>query len=170
MRSHTAQYSRSSVTVYYSWHPLAGQTLSCKGHQPLPTGERAFICLLPDGTWSLLPEWMTSRERCARCQLVPEPHIGLDALTELMVFLRALRGRARTIDADATPLEKEARPDETTGDAEPTPAAVRVDGGMRWEDLPRDVHNQLVGELRAMLERAAQPHAAADGARSDRSE
>ena len=41
---------------------------------------------------------------------------------------------------------------------------------MRWEDLPLDVHNQLVVELRALLERAVEPHDAADEARSDRSE
>ena len=41
---------------------------------------------------------------------------------------------------------------------------------MRWEDLPIDVHNQLVVELRALLERAAPPHDAAEVARGDRSE
>jgi hypothetical protein len=40
---------------------------------------------------------------------------------------------------------------------------------MRWEDLPIDVHNQLVVELRALLERTVERHAA-DVARSDRSE
>jgi hypothetical protein len=41
---------------------------------------------------------------------------------------------------------------------------------MRWEDLPIDVHHQLVVELRALLERLVEHHAAAHGARSDRSE
>ena len=40
---------------------------------------------------------------------------------------------------------------------------------MRWEDLPLDVHHQLVVELRALLERTVQHHAA-EVARSDRSE
>ena len=41
---------------------------------------------------------------------------------------------------------------------------------IRWEELPLDVHNQLVVELRVLLERAVEPHDAADEARSDRSE
>jgi hypothetical protein len=41
---------------------------------------------------------------------------------------------------------------------------------IRWEDLPMDVHNQLVVELRAMLERTVEQHDAADVARRDRSE
>jgi hypothetical protein len=128
--SHTAQSSPSSVTVHYSWHPLAGQTLSCKGQQPLPTGERAFLCLLPDGTWSLLPEWMTSRERCARCELVSEPHVSSEALNELVTFLRALRGRHQTIAAETTtPTDKGARPDETTRpETERAATGARVDG------------------------------------------
>src|SRR5262245_28928751 len=100
------QYSRLTVTIYYAWHPLAGQALGGKGHQPLPNGARAFVCVLPDGTTSLVPEWMTSREACARCQVVATPQVSVVALQELVGFLRTRCAKAPTIETDATPVQE----------------------------------------------------------------
>src|SRR6266699_2875759 len=88
-QSHTAQFP-CFATVHYPWHPLVGQTLTVKRQHRLPGGSRSFACLLPDGTWTLLPEWMTSRERCARLELVREPQVAAAALAELVAIFHAL--------------------------------------------------------------------------------
>src|SRR5262245_45978710 len=90
--------------------PAGGQALSRKGQQPLPNGARAFVCVLPDGTSALVPEWMTSREACARCQLASTPQVSVAALQDLDRFLGTRREQDLTIGTDATPgHEEEAR-------------------------------------------------------------
>ena len=48
------------------------------------------MCLLTDNTWALVPEWMTSRETCSRCQLAEVPEVSLLAMLELKAALDAL--------------------------------------------------------------------------------
>src|SRR5207253_7246239 len=85
-QSHTAQFQRS-VVIHYCWHPLVGQQLTVKSIQRAPDGQRAFRCLLPDGTWTFLPEWMTSREQCARLMLVDDRRRRLPAPATLAELL-----------------------------------------------------------------------------------
>jgi hypothetical protein len=87
--SHTAQF-QWSVTIHYRWHPLFGEMLAVKRPSSSSDGGRAFICLLPDGTWGAVPEWMTSRERCSRLTLVNTPEVSLGALLELRACLAEL--------------------------------------------------------------------------------
>ncbi|HEX9224791.1 MAG TPA: hypothetical protein VF860_15780, partial [Candidatus Acidoferrales bacterium] len=54
-QSHNAQ-EFETVTVYYQWHPLAGQKLIVHGRLNR-NGERV-LCRLPDGTVGSLPAWM----------------------------------------------------------------------------------------------------------------
>jgi len=76
----------------------------------LADGGGAFACLLPDGTWTLLPEWMTSRERCARLELVREPQVAAAALAELVALFHALSAPISVAKiAETTPHTKEAR-------------------------------------------------------------
>jgi hypothetical protein len=49
-----------------------------------------LVCLLRDNTWALVQQWMTSRERCARCRLAEAPEISISALLELEAALNAL--------------------------------------------------------------------------------
>src|ERR1700746_1545716 len=50
--------------------------------------EAWFVCCRIN-TWALVPEWMTSREACARCQLTESPEVSLSALFELAATLDA---------------------------------------------------------------------------------
>src|SRR4029079_7333418 len=101
-QSHTAQFPRS-VTVHYRWHPLVGQTFTVTSCQRTRDGGRGFRCQLADGTWSFLPEWMTSRERCAGMTLVSDPVVAVEALLSLSDLLGALASAPPRIGADATP-------------------------------------------------------------------
>src|SRR6266700_2434977 len=114
-QSHTAQFQRS-VVIHYCWHPFVGQQLTVKSIQRAPDGQRALRCLLPDGTWTFLPEWMTSREQCARLMLVDEPCVSVGALEALIGLLRSLPRAAAParIEAEAMSKDKEARRDATT--------------------------------------------------------
>ena len=104
----------SSSTI--CWHPFVGQQLTVKSIQRAPDGQRALRCLLPDGTWTFLPEWMTSREQCARLMLVDEPCVSVGALEALIGLLRSLPRAAAParIEAEAMSKDKEARRDATT--------------------------------------------------------
>jgi hypothetical protein len=94
-QTHTTQFS-GSVVVHYRWHPLFGQALFPKRLHRGPGGARSLVCLLPDNTWALVPEWMTSREACARCQLAEVPEVSPPALLELAAALDALPRASRS--------------------------------------------------------------------------
>src|SRR6516225_7299031 len=80
---------------------------------PAPGGARSLVCLLPNNTWALVPEWMTSREACARCQLTESPEVSLSALFELGATLDALplTRPYSTISSETHLLEEEAGED-----------------------------------------------------------
>jgi hypothetical protein len=92
------------------------QTLIVKSIQRAPGGQRALRCLLPDGTWTFLPEWMTSREQCARLVLVDDPAVCVAALDTLIELLRALPRATAPARIEAEPMseDKEVRPEATT--------------------------------------------------------
>ena len=77
--------------MQYRWHPYFNHTLAVRqasGHN----GEQ-LLCELPDGTMSLVPEWMTSAEACSGLS-VGRPQVSLAALNRLREVADALvRGR-----------------------------------------------------------------------------
>ena len=83
---------------------------------------------MPDGPWGLVPEWMTSPDCCGRFDLVDQPEVSADALTELGAFLRARPTIHQTIGVETTPADKEARPDVTMGATPGATAPPGVDG------------------------------------------
>lgn len=82
--SHNAHLFET-VTVYYRWHPLFGQSLRvCRRRWKNNT-----VCQLPDNTALCIPSWMLSPE-CARLSLGP-PQIAVDALMQLRHLLSSLQ-------------------------------------------------------------------------------
>src|SRR5215470_6492880 len=78
--SHNAHLFET-VTVYYRWHPLFGQSLRvCRRRWKDNT-----VCQLPDNTALCIPSWMLSPE-CARLSAGP-PQISVDALMQLRHLL-----------------------------------------------------------------------------------
>jgi hypothetical protein len=75
------------VTVYYRWHPLAGQKLIVHGRVNR-NGERV-LCHLPDGTVGSLPAWMLRAESSELA--LGKPLVSVDALRELRDLLSALQ-------------------------------------------------------------------------------
>ena len=49
---------KSSVVIYYRWHPLCGRELDVCGRH-VRGGESSYVVVLPDGTRTEIPEWMT---------------------------------------------------------------------------------------------------------------
>ena len=85
---HNAHHFQT-VTVYYRWHPLYGQTLAVWRRTRNRHGEHVF-CRLPDDTLCALPVWMFD-PACAESTLGPAV-IAVDALSALRDLLDALRG------------------------------------------------------------------------------
>ena len=84
---HTATFPRS-VVIHYQWHPLFRRSLIATGRKRWPAGNH-LICRLPDGTGTVLPEWMTELEHCAALVLVDAPQVSVAALVELTRLLAA---------------------------------------------------------------------------------
>ena len=82
--SHNAQLFET-VTVYYRWHPLVGQSLRVWRRR----WKNNTVCQLPDNTALCIPSWMLSPE-CARLSLGP-PQISVDALMQLRHLLSSLQ-------------------------------------------------------------------------------
>ena len=153
----------SSFTM--RWHPLVGQPLTVKSIQRAPDGQRALRCLLPDGTWTFLPEWMTSREYCARLVLVDEPCVGVAALEALIELLRALpAGPAPVrIKAETMSEDQEARRDATTA-CDEEQLELEWTNAVRWADVPVAIRDRVREHLGDLLRQAAAAMHAADGA------
>src|SRR5215831_18424916 len=139
-QTHTAQFSRS-VVVHYRWHPLFGRSLFVKQLRRGPAGSRSVVGLLPDNTWAMVPEWMTSREACAHCQLTEFPEVSLSALLEVATALDALPivSRSSTICTETTSVE-EAGEDGTKArerEFESPTARVGVGGANRFGESCR---------------------------------
>src|SRR6266851_3840782 len=77
-----------TVTVYYRWHPLFGQSLRVYERKKERTGERT-VCKLGDDSNLAIPSWMLNPE-CAQCSLGP-PQISVEALMQLRHLLSALQ-------------------------------------------------------------------------------
>ena len=80
---------KSSVVIHYRWHPLCGRELDVCGRH-VRGGESSFVVVLPDGTRSEIPEWMTRADAGNGARLVSSPP------TVSVAALRALR---RLLDA-----------------------------------------------------------------------
>ena len=85
-QSHNAQ-EFETVTVYYRWHPLAGQKLIVHGRINR-NGERV-LCRLPDGTVGSLPAWMLRAD--SSHFILGKPLVSVDALRELRDLLSTLQ-------------------------------------------------------------------------------
>ena len=76
-----------TVTVYYRWHPLAGQKLIVRSRISR-NGERV-LCRLPDGTVCSLPTWILRPESSQFT--LGKPRVSVDALRELRDLLSAVQ-------------------------------------------------------------------------------
>ena len=127
-QSHNAQ-EFETVTVYYRWHPLAGQKLIVHGRVNR-NGERV-LCRLPDGTVGSLPAWMLRADSSQFT--LGKPLVSVDALRELRDLLSTLQARADCGKASLKIMPKEGI-DETaeakhTATASTAPAAGSASSG-----------------------------------------
>jgi len=116
-----------------------------------PAGSRSVVGLLPDNTWALVPEWMTSREACAHCQLTEVPAVSLLALLELAAALDALPlgGLSSTISSKTDVVEEAGENGGKTRERQLESPAARagVGGANRLVALPAQIRLQLRDEL-----------------------
>jgi hypothetical protein len=119
------------VQSSFRWHPRFGQALFSKRLHRGPGGERSLMCLLPDNTWAPVPEWMTSREACARCQLAEVPEVSLSALLQLAAALEALplAGHSSTICSEMESVEEAGEDETNTGQRQLESPAARASVG-----------------------------------------
>ncbi len=67
-------------------------------------GERSYVVVLPDGSKTLLPVWMTEAAAAIPVTLTPTPHISVDALTQVRALVApSLDSRGRRSEADPRP-------------------------------------------------------------------
>lgn len=115
--SHSAHHFET-VTVYYRWHPLFGQSLRVRQRKKDHHGEW-IVCQLIDDTSLSIPAWMLSPD-CTQFTLGP-PQIGIAALLELRDLLSALQAPPDCAKASLTSLRQEAAYEAAS---EVTPPAV----------------------------------------------
>jgi len=101
-QSHNAQ-EFETVTVFYRWHPLAGQKLIVHGRVNR-NGERV-LCRLPDGTVCSLPTWLLRPESSQFT--LGTPLVSVDALRELRDLLSTLQASAGCGKASLKVVPKE---------------------------------------------------------------
>lgn len=63
-------------------------------------GERSYVVILPDGTKTHVPVWMTEAEAARMVTLTATPHVSIAALEAVRALLD--QGR-RSMKADARP-------------------------------------------------------------------
>ncbi len=67
-------------------------------------GERSYVVVLPDGSKTLLPVWMTETSAAVEVTLTTTPHVSVAALAHLRALLAASLDRpGRRDEADARP-------------------------------------------------------------------
>jgi hypothetical protein len=108
--SHNA-HRFETVTVYYRWHPLFGQSLPVRQRKRGTDGE-CFVCKLADSTTLSIPAWMLDPE-CAHLALGP-PQIAVAALLELRDLLSALQLASGFHNTSLRSFREEAAADEAT--------------------------------------------------------
>jgi hypothetical protein len=87
VQSHSAHVA-FSVHVRYRWHAYFARELSVL-YRETRRGESVYVCLMPDGTGSVVPEWMFDAAECLRHDLGP-PRASIDALLDLRALLLAI--------------------------------------------------------------------------------
>ena len=101
---HNAHHFVETVTIYYRWHPLFGQSLRVCRREKKRRGE--YISYqLPDGTICSLPAWMFSPAECAQFSL-GSPLIAVEALVQLRDVLDALQVPSGCDKASLKPFPK----------------------------------------------------------------
>ena len=89
--------------MHYPWHPLHGRVLDvCGGHAM--AGERSYVVVLPDGSKTLLPAWMTEAAAASDVIITTTPHVSIAALECLRALLTSSLDRCGPgPDADGRP-------------------------------------------------------------------
>ena len=90
---------KSSVVVRYPWHPLCGRELEVCGRH-VRGGEASLVVVLPDGTRTEVPEWMTQVDASSGTELVSSPTVSVSALGALRRLLDAQMDRGEPSSAD----------------------------------------------------------------------
>ena len=80
---------RSSVVVHYPWHPLGGHELEVAGRH-VRGGEASCVVVLPDGTRTEVPEWMTKVDARDGAELVASATVPVSALQALRRLVDAV--------------------------------------------------------------------------------
>ncbi len=89
--------------VRYPWHPLHGQVLDVCGSHAM-AGERSYVVVLPDGSKTLLPVWMTEASAAVAVPLTTTPHVSVAALAHVRALMASsLDRRGRHPEADPRP-------------------------------------------------------------------
>ena len=124
-----------------------------------PAGSRSVVGLLPDNTWAMVPEWMTSREACAHCQLTEFPEVSLSALLDVATALDALPivSRSSTIAPKRPQWRRLARmePRRASANSRARQLELAWEGRIGWGELPVEIRLQLREELARLLLRLA---------------
>jgi hypothetical protein len=126
-QQHTAKFPRS-VVIHYRWHPLFGQSLTVKSVRRARAGADFMVILVPDGTWMLVPAWMTAAHRCATTVLVEAPVVSVSALLEVDRLLMAVGMRPNNV---SMPAEAPRPREEARHVADPSASPVGADVGER---------------------------------------
>ena len=67
-------------------------------------GERSYVVVLPDGSKTLLPVWMTEASAAVEVTLTATPHVSVAALAHVRALVAPLLDRrSRRPEADARP-------------------------------------------------------------------
>jgi hypothetical protein len=133
--------------VRYRWHAYFDRDLSVV-YRETRRGEIVYVCVMPDGTGCVVPEWMFDSAACAHPEL-GEPQVSVDALLDLRALLMAIGSDSASAPV-LTKEDRRARKTRTDADAHDHAAAVDANESRRSE---------VVALLARLLLQAAQSRA-----------
>jgi hypothetical protein len=93
------------VKIYYSFHPLHGQSLRVERRAKLPKGEYIF-CELPDGTIGGFPSWIADSTKSPNFT-VGSAMTSAAALAELRELLDSLHSNSQRANASLKEMRRE---------------------------------------------------------------
>jgi hypothetical protein len=155
-QSHNTHHFETA-TVFYRWHPLAGQNLRVQKRKRDRHGEYIFVWL-PDDTICGLPAWMFN----AGCA----PFISVAALTELRDLLGALRASPTLCDMASVKQVLTEVSNETSAEAAHLQLNLLL-ADPRPTELPTDKNEELVHALVELLLSAAKESVAPSGGQDE---
>jgi hypothetical protein len=101
--SHTAHVA-FRARVQYAWHAYFGEELDVL-YRETRRGEIVYICLMPDQTGGVIPEWMFDASRSGRSEL-GAACASIAALQDLRALLAAVTSDAEAV-VQMEPLQQE---------------------------------------------------------------